>query len=159
MLDGRFASVRAGDQVCMRAQSSKTKHHGGQRSGFVPVGAIRRSAGPHLLEHNKTLGGCPTGLAKITPGFNLEKRGIRHIIHAMGPVWHGDPSAKLGEEHADVLLAFCYQQCLELARTHRIKTIVFPAISTGVYHFPKDRTAVISVGGVLERLNKNDLPT
>ncbi len=121
-------------------------------------GAIHRAAGPRLLEHNRTLGGCPTGLAKITPAFDLEARGIRHIIHTVGPVWHGDESQKLGNTREDVLLASCYHQCLTLAEEHRIGTLAFPAISTGVYRFPRERAARIAVGHVTGWLMQHELP-
>src|SRR5690606_5371294 len=107
-------------------------------------GAIHRAAGPALLEHNRTLGGCPTGLAKRTPAFELERRGIRHIIHTVGPVWHGDETQKLGNTREDVLLASCYHQCLTLAAEHQVRSLAFPAISTGVYRFPKERAAKIA---------------
>ena len=121
-------------------------------------GAIHRAAGPRLLEHNRTLGGCPTGLAKITPAFDLEARGIKHIIHTVGPVWHSDDAAKLGDTREDVLLASCYQQCLDLAAKNAIRHLAFPAISTGVYHFPKPRAAKIALGHVLGHLGRNTLP-
>lgn len=121
-------------------------------------GAIHQAAGSMLKEHNLTLGGCPTGLAKITPAFLLEHRGIRKIIHTVGPVWHGDPSAKLGYCRQDVLLASCYQQSLELAAKHGMRTVAFPAISTGIYHFPKDRAARIALGHVLGWLQCNQMP-
>lgn len=124
-------------------------------------GAIHRAAGPRLLAHNRTLGGCPTGLARITPAFDLEARGVRHLIHTVGPVWHaGDPhqTTKLGDLHEDVLLASCYQQCLTLAREHEVTTLAFPAISTGVYGFPKPRAARIALGHVLGWLLRETLP-
>lgn len=121
-------------------------------------GAIHRAAGPQLLRHNRTLGGCPAGLAKRTPAFNLEARGIKHIIHTVGPVWHGDANAKLGDTREDVLLASCYQQCLELAQQHDVNTLAFPAISTGVYRFPKDRAARIAFGHVLAWLERHQHP-
>ncbi len=121
-------------------------------------GAIHRAAGPRLLEHNRTLGGCPTGLAKITPGFDLEAIGIKHIIHTVGPVWHGDESAGLSNTHEDVLLASCYHQSLTLALEHEIKTLAFPAISTGVYGFPKERAAKIAFGHVYDFLTHHPFP-
>lgn len=123
-------------------------------------GAIHRAAGPRLLEHNRVLGGCPTGLAKITPAFDLEARGIRHIIHTVGPVWsaRNDANAKLGDLREDVLLASCYQRSLDLAAAHGCRVVAFPAISTGVYRFPRDRAAKIALGHVLGHLSTHDLP-
>ncbi|MEX0886455.1 MAG: macro domain-containing protein [Phycisphaeraceae bacterium] len=121
-------------------------------------GAIHRAAGPQLKAHNATLDGCPTGLAKITPSFDLEAQGIRHIIHTVGPVWHGDEAAKLGDTREDVLLASCYTRSLELAAKHDCRTVAFPAISTGVYHFPKPRAAKIAFSHVAYHLHRNVWP-
>jgi O-acetyl-ADP-ribose deacetylase (regulator of RNase III) len=99
-------------------------------------GAIHRAAGPELREACKLLGGCETGEAKITPGFNLTSR---YIIHTVGPVWGG------GERGEDRLLANCYRNSLTLARKHDLASIAFPAISTGAYGFPPDRAAYIAV--------------
>ena len=99
-------------------------------------GAIHRAAGPELREYNKTLGGCPTGEARISPGFRLP---ARHVISTVGPVWHG------GNRGEDALLERCYRSSFELALANGIRTIAFPAISTGVYGFPKDRAAAIAV--------------
>jgi O-acetyl-ADP-ribose deacetylase len=118
-------------------------------------GAIHRAAGPELLRECRSLGGCPTGVAKITRGFNLP---AQWVIHAVGPVWSGDPKVKLGKCREDVLLASCYDSSLALAKEHEIQTIAFPAISTGAYRFPKDRAAKIAVSHVLTWLGSNDLP-
>jgi O-acetyl-ADP-ribose deacetylase len=125
-------------------------------------GAIHRAAGPRLLEHNRTLGGCKTGDAKLTPSFDLAARGVRAIIHAVGPVWGSDPHAtgdeKLGKRLEDHQLAQCYARSLEIAAQNGLKTIAFPAISTGVYGFPKERAATIAAGHVKSFLEKSAIP-
>jgi len=123
-------------------------------------GAIHRAAGPELLEHNRTLGGCPTGLAKITPPFGLAARGVQHLIHTVGPVWphEGDVAEKLSNTYEDVLLGSCYQQSLQLAVQHECRSIAFPAISTGVYGFPRERAARIAFGHVIGFLLNFPLP-
>lgn len=131
-------------------------------------GAMHCAAGPGLLKHNRSLGGCATGLATITPAFDLESHSggrIRHIIHTVGPVWSGDGETigtreadKLGDRHEDVLLASCYHQCLTLAKDHEIHSLAFPSISTGVYRFPKVRAAKIAFAHVLGWLNQHTLP-
>jgi O-acetyl-ADP-ribose deacetylase (regulator of RNase III) len=99
-------------------------------------GAIHRAAGLGLLEECRRLNGCKTGEAKITKGYNLP---VNWVIHTVGPVWQD------GNHREDELLASCYQRCLELAHKHGIRTIAFPAISTGVYRFPLERAARIAV--------------
>ncbi|MGA2610481.1 MAG: O-acetyl-ADP-ribose deacetylase [Terriglobia bacterium] len=109
-------------------------------------GAIHRTAGPRLVEECRTLGGCPTGEAKITKGYNLP---AKWVIHTVGPVWHG------GARREDELLASCYRTSLELAVEMGIRTIAFPAISTGVYGFPLERATAIAVSEVRSFLEKN----
>ncbi len=102
-------------------------------------GAIHRAAGPELLAECKTLGGCATGSAKITRGYRLKARAV---IHAVGPVWHG------GGSNEDELLTGCYRTALDLAAEHKLSSIAYPAISTGIYRFPADRAARVAVGTV-----------
>lgn len=109
-------------------------------------GAIHRAAGPKLLEECKTLGGCPTGEAKITRGYNLP---AKFVIHTVGPVWRG------GKNKEDQLLANCYRNSLKLAVEHNIKSIAFPAISTGVYAFPIERASKIAINTVKNFLLTN----
>jgi O-acetyl-ADP-ribose deacetylase (regulator of RNase III) len=106
-------------------------------------GAIHRAAGPELLAECRTLNGCETGSARITRGYRLP---AKHVIHAVGPVWHG------GGSEEDALLASCYRTALELAAEHSLASIAFPAISTGIYAFPADRAARIAIGTVVSDL-------
>ena len=112
-------------------------------------GAIHAAAGPELLAECRGLGGCPTGEARITGGYQLA---ANHVIHTVGPVWQG------GAENEEALLAGCYRNSLVLARDNGVGTIAFPAISTGVYRFPALRAAEIAVGTVAEFLAHNGQP-
>jgi O-acetyl-ADP-ribose deacetylase (regulator of RNase III) len=109
-------------------------------------GAIHRAAGPELLEECRTLRGCPTGDAKVTEGYRLP---ARWIIHTVGPVWRD------GEHREDELLASCYRRSLELAVQTGIRTVAFPAISTGAYGFPLPRATRIAIREVRAFLEKN----
>ena len=106
-------------------------------------GAIHRAAGPELLAECRTLRGCETGQAKLTRGYRLP---ARFVIHTVGPVWHGGGHDEAGQ------LASCYRNCLRLAEQHRLQSIAFPAISTGVYSFPSDLAARVAVASVRETL-------
>jgi len=112
-------------------------------------GAIHRAAGPELLAECRTLGGCPTGKAKITRGYRLP---AKYVIHAVGPVYRGG-----GRGEAD-LLRSCYEHSLRLAEEHACKSVAFPAISCGVYGYPMAEAAKIAVTAVAEWLAAHDLP-
>jgi len=112
-------------------------------------GAIHRAAGPQLLEECRTLNGCQTGEAKITKGYKLP---AQYVIHTVGPVWHG------GNHNEDQLLANCYKKSLQIALDNQIETIAFPAISTGVYHFPLERATRIAMNEAKSFLENHPLP-
>lgn len=103
-------------------------------------GAIHRAAGPQLVEECRLLNGCKTGEAKITKGYHLQ---ASYVIHTVGPVWHG------GIYREESLLKNCYRNCLILAKEHKLTTIAFPNISTGIYRFPKDLAAQIAFTEVM----------
>jgi O-acetyl-ADP-ribose deacetylase (regulator of RNase III) len=102
-------------------------------------GAIHRAAGPELLKECRAIGGCSTGDARLTKGYQLP---AKYVIHTVGPVWQG------GGHHEDDLLAACYRHSLSIALRERIRSIAFPAISTGVYRFPLERAASIAANEV-----------
>lgn len=110
-------------------------------------GAIHRAAGPELLAFCRGLGGCPTGSARITPGFKLK---ARHVIHTVGPIWYG---GRTGEDEA---LESCYRAVAALSRERGLGTLALPAISTGVYRFPLARATRIAVATMRERLAAGD---
>lgn len=110
-------------------------------------GAIHRAAGPNLLDYCKKLNGCPTGEAKISPGFKLH---AKFIIHTVGPVWRG------GNYDEEKLLSNCYKNSLQLAVENNVETIAFPAISTGVYGYPVEEATKIAVKVVSEFLKEDN---
>ena len=145
---------RINEKQIMRAESGDITSYGScivnaanesLLGGSGVDGAIHRAAGPKLLEECRTLGGCPTGEAKITKGYNLK---AEYVIHTPGPVYSF-------HEHPELLLAGCYRNSLELARKYDIHEISFPAISTGVYGYPKGEAAEIAIGTVREWLDAN----
>jgi len=103
-------------------------------------GAIHAAAGPELLRECSALGGCPTGEARITAGYDLR---ARYVIHTVGPVWHE------GRDNEAELLASCYRNCLRLANENGLRTIAFPAISTGIFGYPVDQAALIAVSEII----------
>lgn len=135
MEDDRIRIVQ-GDITLEQVDAIVNAANGSLLGGGGVDGAIHRAAGPQLLAYCRTLGGCPTGEARITPGFRLS---ARWVIHTVGPVWQG---GNAGEE---ALLAACYRNSLLLAAAQDIQSIAFPQISTGVYRFPMHRAAAIAV--------------
>ena len=118
-------------------------------------GAIHRAAGPQLLDECRELGGCKTGEAKLTGAYGLR---ARRVIHTVGPVWRSDPALSLGAASEDELLGLCYLRSLQLCEAHDLRSVAFPAISTGVYGFPKRRAARVATSAVLAWLADHSSP-
>ncbi len=135
-----------GDIIRHRADAVVTAANAGLRGGGGVDGAVHRAAGPRLLEACRAIGGCPTGSAVVTPAFDLEARGVRHVIHAVGPVWRG------GAQREAELLAGAYRASLELAEQVACRSLAFPSISTGVYGYPLELAAPVAVGVVADFL-------
>ena len=137
--------IHRGDITRLDVDAIVNAANEGLAPGGGVCGAIHRAAGPELAEACARIGHCPTGGARITPGFALE---ARHVIHAVGPVW------QRGTEDEAGLLASAYRSSLDLAKRHALASMAFPAISTGVYGYPLDQASEIAVGTVGDWLAK-----
>ena len=144
-MENRMEAVQ-GDITKMKVDAIVNAANSSLLGGGGVDGAIHRAAGPELVAECATLGGCATGEAKITRGYNLP---AKHVIHTVGPVWRG------GAHDEEELLANCYRNSLRIAAEHGLKTIAFPAISTGVYRFPPERACRIAVDTVREFLTEH----
>lgn len=133
--------VRQADITQLRVDAIVNAANESLLGGGGVDGAIHRAAGPRLLEYNRGLGGCPTGEARISPGFDLP---AKWVISTVGPIWRG------GSAGEATLLAACYHSCFQLALTNELTSIAFPAISTGVYGYPKQAAAQIALNVMRE---------
>lgn len=146
--DARIAIVR-GDITTLDVDAIVNAANSGLRGGGGVDGAIHRAAGAQLDDACAAIGGCSTGEARVTPGFRLP---ARHVIHAVGPVWHG------GDHGEPALLASAYCESLRAAEQLGVREIAFPAISTGIYGYPLDAATVIAMQTVREFLGEHEFP-
>lgn len=141
-------SIEVGDITALAVDAVVNAANQSLLGGGGVDGAIHCAAGPELLAYTRGIGGCPTGEARISPGFRLP---AKWIIHTVGPVWHG------GEQRETELLRAAYRNCFRLAREHGVRSIAFPAISTGVYGFPKMEAARLALLEMLAEQANFDL--
>ena len=139
-----------GDITQVKADALVSAANSALRGGGGVDGAIHAAAGPELLSACQQIGGCPTGSAVMTDAFDLEKNGVKRIIHAVGPIWQG------GEQGESGLLQNAYQTSLQLAEEAGLKTIAFPSISTGVYGFPLAQAAPLALSVIRERAGEHE---
>jgi O-acetyl-ADP-ribose deacetylase (regulator of RNase III) len=144
-MSSRFSIVQ-GDITTQAVDAIVNAANNSLLGGGGVDGAIHHAAGANLLEECRTLGGCETGGAKITKGYNLP---AKFVIHTVGPIWQG------GNHHEDKLLASCYRNSFALARKNHIRTIAFPSISTGIYRFPVERASHLALQEITKELETN----